>query len=144
MNKSEELCKLLGIEPRYIVSYIFIGKRKNSNIFETFKQAKNYSSNITNSKINELYPDLTKPSNFMKLLELDIEEGLSATIKDFYKDCGRKKFTLLFLVSFDTDREQFIENLIKYLGEKDENILTYGEKIKELVKHQAQQIEWEY
>jgi hypothetical protein len=49
MNKSKELCKLLGIEPQIHVDLY---------------DAESYH-----------YPDLTKPSNFIKLLKLKISKG---------------------------------------------------------------------
>lgn len=107
-NKSEELARFLGIEPK---EYF----RPDDEIYWGSKQE-------TMRDIDVIYPNFTKPNNFMKLLDL------LNTYLDIRCDClipvvpqiiGKA----IFLAS--TNSSRFIDKKIKF-------------------KQQAQQTEWEY
>ena len=104
MNRSEELCKLLGIVPKTEVTQI------------------GESLGFCNTTIKKVYPDLTKPSNFVKLLDL-----LNAYL-DIRCDC------LMAVVPQIIDKAIFLAstNSSRFIEKKDK------------FKKQAQQIEWEY
>src|SRR5574344_504908 len=72
MNRSEELCKLLGIKPKYRASFWDFEDRThfvNSIIFDNIEDAQEYN-NDEEFDIEELIIDFTKPDNFVKLLEI--------------------------------------------------------------------------
>ena len=113
MNRSEELCKLLGIEPKTEVTQI------------------GQSLGFCNTTIKKIYPDLTKPSNFVKLLE-DIKiDGIEL--------CD---WLICYSGSF-CNRQDFIDSLIGLIEEYTNIIGGLTQDIKK-IKQQAQQIEWEY
>jgi len=102
MNKSEELCKLLGIEYKTV-----------------------YNDGIGGGTQAGIYPNLTKPSNFVKLYEMKSDELNSKMAFSLYA----------YGCTFD-DRDSFIRQVIEYIEDHPE--------YKDLIKQQAQQIEWEY
>ena len=106
MNRSEELCKLLGIIPRTDVTQI------------------GESLGFCNTTIKKVYPDLTKPSNFVKLLELYCKDFFLADIEQFYPEHKGK-----------TIPEIFIHTIFKFknIGEDFENL-----------QQQAQVTKWDY
>lgn len=142
MNKSEELAKLLGIEPKKI-----IGSCKNGTNCRILGSA--CKGCIKRVECVE-YPDFTKPENFVKLIETNVEKAISPKVLEFMAFCNKRKITLLFLVSFDTDREQFLENLIVYLNDNDIKddgsitLLSHGDKTRQMVKEILQQTQWNY
>jgi len=112
-NKSEELCKLLGISKQKEISngVDFTGK------YET------------------VYPDFTKPSNFVKLIELQVSKKL--IVGRYLQGSGN------YGVPFSNqwyDRESFFIILTDYLSRTDKCFARNRNKI----IYQAQQIDWEY
>ena len=99
MNRSEELCKLLGIKGNPYVDY---------------------QPNVISTKY--AYPDLTKPSNFVKLLDL-----LNAYL-DIRCDC------LMAVVPQIIDKAIFLAstNSSRFIDKKDK------------FKKQAQATKWDY
>jgi hypothetical protein len=85
MNKSEELCKLLGIEPQYAITFV------NGAVFVICKSKKIAEEQKRlvgkNCSIIKVYPNLTSPNNFVKLLELLTTNDLEV----FFGTCKYKK-----------------------------------------------------
>lgn len=172
MNKSEELVRLLGIEPIFRIKGLdWFNFKTTEHALEFIEKQKNalYERGLIFSEkdIYKVYPDFTKPSNFVKLLKLK---------------CGNS--SVLSLGMFERSKNlniclDDIENLEnKYIGFLTRNLLEipiYNERVKnkefcddcickkidnctefnidkcirynhraDLVKQQAQQTEWEY
>jgi hypothetical protein len=123
-NKSEELCKLLGIEAEINCKNCLDYDDGESEYSKSFG---NGDCSLENEKCYCVYPDLTKPSNFVKLLELIFE-------------------TLKGLGELPYDGKSLVDTLINGL------IQVFNEIIKSEVNYkkwnkfrqQAQQTEWEY
>ena len=135
MNRSEELCKLLGIEPtknyKYLTNNVY--GEQIIDMTNDFEDMENYDWGKTQDKTGQkfrvkkvlcdlIYPDLTKPSNFVKLLDL-----LNAYL-DIRCDC------LMAVVPQIIDKAIFLAstNSSRFIEKKDK------------FKKQAQQTEWEY
>ena len=123
MNKSEELAKLLGIDVMY---YAGIGgvynKERYIAVFgkDAFnRQIMEYDDNEYTVKL--IYPDFTKPSNFVKLLKLFVSGYATACC-----------FT-------DIDEYDIIQNCIDFIREN-----GYTRYCRNKFKQQAQQTEWKY
>ena len=119
MNRSEELCKLLGIEPKCLDEEYSGCKYADDDSRQCCKK---YNKNICEYSRFWIFPDLTKPSNFVKLLDL-----LNAYL-DIRCDCLMAVVPqiidkAIFLVSTNSDR---------FIGKKDK------------FKKQAQATKWEY
>ena len=128
MNKSEELCKLLGIEPKCLNEEYSGCKYADDDSRQCCKK---YKENNCEYSMYWVYPDLTKPSNFVKLLE-DIKiDGIEL--------CD---WLICYSGSF-CNRQDFIDSLIELIEEYKNIIGGLTQDIKK-IKQQAQQIEWEY
>lgn len=120
MNRSIELSKLLGIKPRitYWDSVVALKMIPQERIYT-----------------KDIYPDLTKPSNFVKLLELHYYcfeylpmDGVAIAYGD------AKDF-----------QEELILYFTSYFSPNGLKVSKLGRIIDvEKIKQQAQQIEWEY
>ena len=138
MDKSEELCRLLGIEPQRLIKYsigddIFTiqdsTNKVNDVYFEIADRSPINGRYVTLIKESNIYPDLTKPSNFVKLL--------------FFKfpNFNNEYYNIL---EFMSDNFVEIENINEYI-ESLYNQLKIDDKriIKDIAK-QAQATKWEY
>lgn len=125
MNRSEELCKLLGIEPKCLNEEYSGCKYADDDTRKCCKEYKEKTCKYSNFWI---YPDLTKPSNFVKLLE-DIKiDGIEL--------CD---WLITYQGSF-CNRENFIKKLILII-KQDLKCLNSDIKI---IKQQAQATKWDY
>ena len=75
MNRSEELCKLLGIEPNWVnITCKGLECKNKCNLFvlpsDKCRKIEKGEPCQHIYRYKEIYPDLTTPSNFMKLLDL--------------------------------------------------------------------------
>lgn len=127
MNRSEELCKLLGIEPMIQNDYCYWECKDPKKQFKPCKKksCEHFKSGYTS------YPDLTKPSNFVKLLENIKIDGIEL--------CD---WLICYAGSF-CNRQDFIDILVGLIEEYTNIIGGLTQDIKK-IKQQAQQIEWEY
>jgi uncharacterized protein (UPF0333 family) len=64
-NISEKICKLVGIEPKY--------KESNPN-YTLYHDVKPKTLTSPSNSLIEIYPDFTKPSNFVRVMQLVIEK----------------------------------------------------------------------
>ena len=114
MNRSEELCKLLGIEPKKEIA-MHCGTNCSRHNCIMDRDCEHY-------KPIGAYPDLTKPSNFVKLLDL-----LNAYL-DIRCDC------LMAVVPQIIDKSIFLAstNSSRFIDKKDK------------FKKQAQATKWDY
>ena len=120
MNKSEELAKLLGIEPI----------KKDC----PHRGCRNHITHpcevCNNRRFINIYPDFTKPYNFVKLLEYLIEvTGIRFT----------KEMTTIGLGIGDDFQSALLDYLIQLSNGKGEYQIQYKR-----VKQQAQQVNWEW
>lgn len=126
MNKSKELAKLLGIEDKDI----YIGKKKE-NLCNHCQDNCYYCENKLYKKE---YPDFTKPSNFVKLLQI-------------ISSLANKPIVLNFDYHEDIT-EGFIWQLISLFEGRASGLTLLNTPSKKFTKqniqHQAQQTEWEY
>ena len=139
MNRSEELCKLLGIKPKieYFIQFSYfdeihreveeiqtwiVGKNKLIEFMQEDAKTKVIATTVR-------YPDLTKPSNFVKLL--------------FFKfpNFNNEYYNILEFMSDNfveiENANEYIESLYEQLKLEDKRI------IKDLAK-QAQATKWDY
>lgn len=114
-NNSEKLAKLLGIEPKKQTEYI-------PNEIKTI----------------DIYPDFAKPSNFVKLLQLTINNRFNFDINGDSSNPNKNG-----VYGYVCDKLICAENIEEYLIKMLIQLSKYEDSIKEF-KHQAQQIEWEY
>lgn len=123
MNSSKELCKLLGVEPIYTDGeQILTEEQYCQKPMRDIDRAMYWRSS---------FPDLTKPSNFVKLLE-DIKiDGIEL--------CD---WLICYSGSF-CNRQDFIDSLIELIEEYTNIIGGLTQDIKK-IKQQAQQVGWEY
>jgi len=158
MSKSEELCKLLGIKPEYIYETFITAFKADSNKVERFKificgqsDFKKYYACSCNPKVIKVikkYPDLTKPSNFVKLLGfirmlmfIRCNNGVGFNYKSaIVADINCDKYSTL--------EENFIQAFIWAIQEEVENFENY-ENDKEIQEHldalkSANNVEWDY
>lgn len=133
MNKSDELAKLLGIEPEILLKYLI-----GDDYFEgqgTKEERKEHKNDmLQRSPINgkevkileeiEIYPDFELPSNFVKLLRIQGNANECSTIASVYNSCF-KNFAF---------ENSLITQLIDIFTQ-------YG--VPEYTKQQARQIEWD-
>lgn len=119
MNKSEELCKLLGIEPKCLAK-IFEPKMCG---LAGCKECGMYEKLTCKGR----YPDLTKPSNFVKLLKIHPKGTIC-----FYATCEP------YIYGAKTLEIDIINVLIEKIFPKLIN------RQLNTAKKQAQQTEWEY
>lgn len=113
MNRSEELAKLLGIKPKISCKLQCVGSKgvdKNGEVMC-----------INNcSKSGLLYPNFTKPDNFVKLLKINFDIDL--------------------VLGIDNIEDNFIETLISILP----HMYEYDVDGLNTIKQQAQQTDWTY
>lgn len=75
-KENRQLCKLLNIRPKYRISYNDTSNFSNVEYYENKREALIKLSNSPNpwgeysKQCEEIYPDLSEPSNFLKILEL--------------------------------------------------------------------------
>ena len=119
MNKSEELAKLLGIEPKKEIA-MHCGTNCNRHNCIMDKDCEHY-------KPIGAYPNFVKPSNFVKLLEMLFRTD------SWLLDRG---------LNYTENENSFVGNFITELIFEVKN-RPNNYKITQ-VKHQAQQTEWEY
>lgn len=139
-NKSEQLAKLLGIEPHIQADYCYWECKNPKKQFHACR--KKTCNHFKKGCIT--YPDFTKPSNFVKLLEILTTKYLfgiafednEVVIEGFpYYDHKRESLS-----------ELLINGLIVFLESE------YGdcedsrdlERCKKTYQEPAQQTEWEY
>lgn len=169
MNKSEELAKLLGIEPKCKTMIICCPAEKNRDWNNPFDKSMCENCKEANSE----YPDFIKPNNFVKLLEILAKSDLMPLF-GFYKESyfcdihfdyawfdAQGDHQELLCLTGDTIQEALISTLYKviygcafeenpdeiYLDTWRYDLRDHLEEIDkniELIKQQAQQIEWEY
>ena len=123
MNKSKELCELLGIEPSFIAKSKLTG-HINYNDYRTLKHCEEYNLEAISQPY---YPDFRKPSNFVKLLKLRPYNSSPKCIG------WRSNYTFV-----DQNCEL---NLINELLDSLKNDI-FAEL--QFIKQQCQQTEWEY
>lgn len=147
MNKSEELAKLLGIEPecQWVIMYRhcdMIGNRakiltseKDKISFENNfnKNPSVYKEIISTKLIKYNYPDFTKPSNYIELLEMPIDNNT-----DRYSTLGE---LILYLNGDLSSRNRFINELIALFDISNQN---YNKIICDIIRQQAQKTDWSY
>ena len=134
MNRSEELCKLLELEQMYKVKMYsgeyFIPESKLEEVIKyNVCDLDAHSSDII-KRAEKVYPDLTKPSNFVQLLKIH-PKGTSS----FFHKC-----------------EDFIHSIYGIKSLEDDIIGTIIDKVfpslttrhKNLAKQQAQATKWDY
>jgi len=126
VNKSEELCKLLGIKPKITCKLQCVG----SKVVD--KEGRAMCINHC-SKSGLLYPDLTKPSNFVKLLILNPYPADVNSLACKYKYIFEYQ-PLNFIDAFIEE----LTNEFRYLAPP--QIMKWHKNIQQ----QAQQTEWEY
>ncbi len=119
MNKSEELCKLLEIEPEIEENYC-ISNYDDCPMSTQCCCPENCTKYDNFEKEHEVYPDLTKQSNFVKLLTIDFDIDL--------------------VLGIDNIEDNFIETLISLLP----HMYEYDTKGLEAIKQQAQATKWDY
>lgn len=139
-NKSEELCKLLGIKPSEEKDCICVKGHKSP---KTCLTNKNCLGCQYNCRAN--LPDLAKPINFMKLLEMlvignkfDVGLGPNEIIiegMEFYLPKA-KSITEVVITGFIS----FLECEIEENG----NNIEFIQDFDRTYKQQAQQTEWDY
>lgn len=120
MNRSEELCKLLGLKTE---------TRWRGALGLHLWEHKIIDDNGNETEKVEIYPDLTKPSNFVKLLEDIKVDGIY--LGDW----------LVTYYGYFTNRDSYIENLVSTL--KDERKYYLKNDIQQ-IKQQAQATKWDY
>jgi len=147
MKYNKELCKLLGIKPKikvhcldcqknYDDNYEFGNNRCYSNCSETLIR-----ENHINKTIEEIYPDFTKPANFVKLLETVVN------IDDFTLKIDRDGYVLKLYYGFEFYEKTLTDSLIYFLTD-DFNIadnieLRILNRLKDELKQQMQAVNWE-
>lgn len=130
-NKSEELAKILGIEPK---EQIFCGICEYDEDLDESDICPHYMADECKN-IEWIYPDFTKPSNFVKLIELQVSKKL--IVGRYLQGSGT------YGVPFSNqwyDRESFFNILIDYLSRTDKCFARNRNKI----MYKAQQTEWVY
>ena len=115
MNRSEKLCELFGIELECMLN-------KNCEY-----------ENPCNVCMYGIYPDFTKPTNFIKLLEMKIFKT-----QTLLKNIMGWSFSLTRDIDDINSFVEAIENYIYELKEQD-----YYEIIEE-IQQQAQATKWDY
>lgn len=157
MNKSEELAKVLGIGPviqqitkQYVANWgvhhfrdpkvkskkylLKISELQRLKIDYTEDGLINDNYHQISYKISK-YPDFTKPSNFVKLIELQVSKKL--IVGRYLQGSGT------YGVPFSNqwyDRESFLIILTDYLSRTDKCFARNRNKI----MYKAQQTEWDY
>jgi hypothetical protein len=137
-NKSEELAKLLKIQPRFKVVIEGMKRPRSSwfmtgETFESKEEALEYISTII-TPYKKAYPieckvNFTEPNNFVKPYEIPIQDLGNGIIR-----------TLGKLVKPANNRSDFIGNIFKRA--EDDNSL--GGDFWKIASEFAQQVEWRY
>lgn len=127
-ERNEELAKLLGIERKTIC-------QQSADLYGCGDDINGeFCKKCIHKENSELrYPDFTKPSNFVKLLEMEINCDT-----DRYETLGE---LVWYLGGETTSRQTFI-NCVESLF--NENSMWFDEKRNKIINQQAQQTEWEY
>jgi hypothetical protein len=123
MNRSEELAKLLGIEPKKEIA-MHCGTNCNRHNCIMDRDCKHY-------KAIGAYPNFTKPSNFVKLLELKKDKYNNTILRFMLCWFGHSELEDLY------NREDIIDKIIDFLSSED------YQKSETLIKN-AQQTDWTY
>jgi len=146
MNKSEKLCKLLGIEPKYNI-YRKMKTRTDKYIRTITKKGIKLVKLLDTEYIIEIFPDLTKPSNFVKLLNIVYNCKINNNIRDFALASMNETFD--DGIGFPFYEEEYITyekvwlTCLK-LRLTVNNPDSWDKKFKELIEQQSQQIKWQY
>ena len=157
MNRSEELCKLLGIEPNWVnITCKGLECKNKCNLFvlpsDKCRKIEKGEPCQHIYRYKEIYPDLTKPSNFVKLLECvsdhltpygGVEIDTKGTdyiisIRDMCEDIRAKTFQdglIICVIEILNNNELWSD-----WWDCDE----IGDDIRINFISQAQQTEWEY
>ena len=142
-SKSEQLCKLLGIEPKQIYDCTSMCEYYDEALIE--EGCSLYLAGEC-SQEEYIYPDLTEPSNFVKLLDF-------ARMLMFIRRNSGINFNYKFATVADincnkypTLQENFVQAFIWSIEEEIENFEDY-ESDKEIQEHldslkQANNIAW--
>ena len=133
MNRSEELCKLLGLKTEI---------RWRGALGLHLWEHKIIDDNGNETEKVEVYPDLTKPSNFVKLLNLVYKCGINSR-KDFNlasMSCEEDNCTLAG-IEFDTFEDEWLEYIAHMMSRTYD---SWDRKFIEITKHQAQATKWDY
>ena len=146
MENNETLCKLLGIEAQVLLKYLIGDEDDYFEHQDTKEKIKEYIADLTRrSPINgrkfkvleevEVYPNMTRPENFVKLIELQVSNKL--IVGRYLQGSGN------YGVPFSNqwyDRESFFAILTDFLSRTDECFARNKNKIKQ----QAQNTQWVY
>lgn len=132
-NKSEELCKLLEIELKEKDEINCLNCPYNDGELDEADVCPHFAADECEG-IEYIYPDLTKPSNFVKMLKLKYGRGSYV-----FDDC-QYKIDVIYVENLE---EEIINNLISKIKIELDNPCQIFEDL-EGFKQQAQQIEWEY
>ena len=151
MTKSDELCRLLGIEAK-IYTYKKCTNIDMCGVLEEEPPKMKYvceKCNIKNYILKDkyTYPDLTRPSNFVKLLELTKYLCEIEFSNDY---CQLSTNGMSYGADIESDRSKsvsigLVNSLIKFIT--NHCIQEFEEDIDEdytMFLEQAQQTEWEY
>ena len=130
MNKSEELCKLLGIEPNWVnITCKGLECKNKCNLFvlpsDKCRKIEKGEPCQHIYRYKEIYPDLTKPSNFMKLLDIILRSL-------------EEPHNFIILTGLDVNNS-ISDKITQYI-----DFLSRETLMKFKLIQQAQQIEWEY
>ena len=123
MNRSEQLAKLLGIEPKNEIA-MHCGTNCNRHNCIMYRDCEHY-------KAIGAYPNFTKPNNFVKLLELKKDKYNNTILRFMLCWFGHSELEDLY------NREDIIDKIIDFLSSED------YQKSETLIKN-AQQTEWTY
>lgn len=137
MNRSEELAKLLGIEPEIEENYC-IANYDDCPIHTQCCCPENCTKCDNYEKEHDLYPDFTKPNNFVKLLQLTINNRFNFDING---DSSNPNANGVY--GYVCDKLICAESIEEYLIKMLIQLSRYEESIKEF-KRQAQQTDWTY
>ena len=139
MNKLEELARLLGLKGKITCEKHCVGSKG--------VDSKGKSMCLRCSKSGLIYPDFTKPSNFVKLLNLVYKCGINQKY-DFQlaSMSFEEDDNSIWIGEIDEIRQSFetvwIECLLTSLQKNNPD--NWDKLFTKKIQQQAQQIEWEY
>ena len=147
MTRSEELCKLLGIEPNWVnITCKGLECKNKCNLFvlpsDKCRKIEKGEPCQYIYRYKEIYPNLTKSSNFVKLLNLVYKCGINSR-KDFNlasMSCEEDNCTLAG-IEFDTFEDEWLEYIAHMMSRTYD---SWDRKFIEITKHQAQATKWDY